>query len=388
MEDEMLRYARGFGCAGVAVVLALCGCGTGGRAEEPAASGYGGTRVVLQRLSGGESAPGVLLEVRDGRGRTVLAEGVAEVGSRVPMEGGDRFRIGSMTKMFVGTVVLQLVGEGRVELDAPVERYLPGVVEGSGNDGHGITVRQLLQHTSGLPDYVQYLDLSELITSPATHHDPEELVRVALAHPPVFAPGTGWQYSNTDYVVAGMLIAKVTGHSYGQEIESRIIRPLGLGDTSVPGDDTAIPGTHSHGYARPGDALVDATEFNPTVADASGAMISSAADMNRFVDALVNGSLLRPSELREMMTTRPATDSTGDAYGLGLVSSPLPCGGVYWGHDGGIIGFRTQTGVTTDGRTATVMNNLYPGGSDAQIADMRTALATALCESTPGKPKP
>lgn len=385
----MLGFGKVFGSVCVAAALTLCACGTGSDVSTPAPPGYTDVRTILQRLTSAGGAPGVLLAVRDARGRTVLTSGVANIETHAPIADDSRFRIGSMTKMFVATVVLQLVAERRVVLDAPVEQYLPGVISGNGNDGRDITVRQLLQHTSGLPDYLEYLSLGEVLTNPVAHHDPLELVQIALAHPRLFAPGTGWQYSSTNYVLAGMLIEQVTDRPYEQEIEQRVIGPLGLHDTFVPGDESAIPGTHPQGYAEPEGSLIDTTEVNPSIAGASGAMISSAADLDRFLDALVNGGLLRPSELQAMMTTHPTGSSSGSTYGLGLESSSLPCGGVYWGHDGGILGFQTLGGVTTDGRSVTVMANLYPGGSDAQAGpDMRTALTTALCASTPSKPKP
>jgi D-alanyl-D-alanine carboxypeptidase len=319
--------------------------------------------------------------VRDRRGVTVLTSGVADLRTNAPMEAHSSFRIGSMTKPYVATVVLQLVGEHRVALDAPVERYLPGVVRGHGNDGRRITVRQLLQHTSGLPDYLTYYSPQDVLADRYAHHDPAELLRIALAHRRLFKPGKKWSYSNTNYLLAAMLIEKVTGHSCATEIERRILRPLGLRSTSVPGDETTIPGAHPRGYARPSaDAEpIDVTEFNPSVAAGSGNMISSASDESRFFDALLHGRLLRPAELAEMMRTRATGNSDGRAYGLGLERHPLPCGGVYWGHDGDIFGFATTSGTTTDGRQATVMVNLDPGGSDAQDADVKAAVTTALC---------
>jgi D-alanyl-D-alanine carboxypeptidase len=205
-----------------------------------------------------------------------------------------------------------------------------------------------------------------------------------LAHPPLFAPGTGWSYSNTDYVLAGLLIQAVTGHSYGAEIEQRIIEPLGLRDTSVPVDQSDIPGTHLRGYVDlTGSGPVDVTEFNPSVAYASGAMISSGADVDRFLGALLRGRLLPPAELRAMETTvSEGGDASGSAYGLGLESKPLPCGGEFWGHDGGIFGFETMSGATADGRQVTVMVNLNPGGTAAQDADIQAAVTAALCEPT------
>ncbi|GAA3365771.1 hypothetical protein GCM10017744_069830 [Streptomyces antimycoticus] len=341
-------------------------------------------RALLRRLTTVDGAPGALVEVRNRHGgSSVLTSGVADVKSHAPVRRDSRFRIGSVTKPFVATVVLQLVGEHRVVLDAPVERYLPGVVRGHGNDGRRITVRQLLQHTSGVPDYLAHLTPQEILEDPLAHHDIRDLVNIALAHPPTFEPGTGWRYSNTGYLLAGMLIEKVTGHPYGEEIHRRIIAPLGLRETYVPGDALSIPGPHPRGYARPGEdaPLVDITKINPSVAGPGGSMISSGTDLNRFLAALVRGRLLRPAQLRQMMNTRPTGNPDGRAYGLGLESRPLPCGGLSWGHTGDALGYETMAGATVEGRQATVMVNLDPGGSDAQDDDMKAAVRTALCGS-------
>ncbi|MEU8890535.1 serine hydrolase domain-containing protein [Streptomyces sp. NPDC048442] len=339
-------------------------------------------RALLHRLTTKDGGPGALVSLRDQSGGTVLTSGVADVESRAPVRGDSRFRIGSMTKPFVATVVLQLVGEGRVALDVPVERYLPGVVRGHGNDGRRITVRQLLQHTSGIPDYLDDLKLEDVLGDPLAHHDTRDLVNLALAHRPTFEPGTGWSYSSTGYLLAGLLIERVTGHPYGDEIRRRVITPLGLRRTSVPGDSPKIGGPHPRGYARPGkDApLKDFTAINPTLAGPSGSMISSGADFNRFLGALLGGKLLRPAELHQMMRTRPTGSPDGGAYGLGLESHPLPCGGLAWGHDGGILGYQTTGAATVDGRRATVMVNVYPGETAAQDNDLTSAVRTALCE--------
>ena len=386
-----MRPGRFAACAAVAALTV----GTAGAARAAsaadaspasapkAAANYGDVAGILRRLTTTDGAPGALAEISDGRGRTtVLTSGVADVATGAPMAADSRFRIGSMTKMFVATVVLQLVAEHRVELDAPIERYLPGMVRGNGDDGRNITVRQLLQHTSGLPDYMDYVSEQSVISDPLTHYSPQRLLSLALAHPALFAPGTGWSYSNTNYVLAGLLIKAVTGHPYGEEIKRRIIEPLRLHDTFVPADQSEIPGTHPHGYAEPpASAPVDVSEFNPSVAYASGAMISSGTDMNRFLSALLHGRLLPPAELRAMQTTTPTGDGSGSRYGLGLESVPLPCGGQFWGHDGGILGFETMSGATPHGRQATVMVNLNPGGTQAQDADIQAAVTAALCEA-------
>jgi D-alanyl-D-alanine carboxypeptidase len=159
------------------------------------------------------------------------------------------------------------------------------------------------------------------------------------------------------------------------------VDPLGLRDTSVPGDATTIPGPHSRGYVRPGPdaAPLDVTEFNPSVAAGSGDMVSSAADMDRFLDALLHGRLLPPAQLAAMEHAVPTGRSDGSDYGLGLERWTLPCGGDFWGHQGDVFGFETMSGATTDGRRATVMVNLDPGGTDAQDADVEAAVTSALC---------
>ncbi|QRX93804.1 serine hydrolase domain-containing protein [Streptomyces noursei] len=388
---KQTTYKRALG--GLLVLAAVAGVALGAQPDDaharpntaaPSAE-YPQLRALLQRLTTTDGGPGALVALRNRSGRAVLTSGVADVRRHTPVRADSRFRIGSMTKPFVATVVLQLVGEGRVVLDAPIERYLPGVVRGHDNDGRKITVRQLLQHTSGLPDYLDYLKPQDVVDKPLTHHNTRDLVRLALAHRPSFAPGTGWRYSNTGYLLAGMLIERVTGHTYGHEIHRRIIEPLHLRQTSVPVDASKIPGPHPRGYVRKDkDApLKDTTALNPTVAGASGAMISSGADMNRFLDALVHGQLLRPAQLQQMMKTRPTGSLDGGAYGLGLESHPLPCGGLAWGHDGGIVGYQTTSAVTFDGRQATAMMNLYPGETDAQDKDLNATARTALCAARP-----
>ncbi|MFJ9624949.1 serine hydrolase domain-containing protein [Streptomyces sp. NPDC101181] len=392
----MIGHRHAFGAAALALTVVIGVGASAATAYDTAAgdsvpaaartSDHARLRAILHRLTTVDGGPGALIETRDRRGGMVLTSGVADIRSGVPVRGDSRFRIGSMTKTFVATVVLQLAGERRVALDAPVERYLPGVVRGHGNDGRRITVRQLLQHTSGVPDFLAHLRPQDIVADPLAHHDARDLVNLALAHRPDFEPGTGWRYSNTGYLLAGMIVERVTGHGYGEEIRRRVIEPLGLHATSVPGTDPRIPGPHPRGYVRPGaDApLKDITAVNPAIGGAAGEMISSGNDLNRFLDALIRGGLLRPAQLREMRRTRPTGGDDGRRYGLGLESRPLPCGGVSWGHTGDFLGYETAGGATSDGRQASIMVNLGPGGPDAQSDDLRAALETALCAEGPG----
>ncbi|WP_345701721.1 serine hydrolase domain-containing protein [Kitasatospora terrestris] len=332
----------------------------------------------LDALVRQDGAPGALAAVkgRNGRTRTYTA-GVGDVatGAAVPRDG--QVRIGSNTKTFTAVVVLQLVGEGRVKLDEPVETYLPGVVRGTGIDGNAITVRQLLQHTSGLPNYTDYLD------DDIRHYQPRELVDIALRHPAAFQPGKGWTYSNTNYVLAGLITEEVTHHPLAAEIDRRIVRRLGLRHTYFPAPgDATIRGAHPHGYYRESATgpLIDITDMDPSWAWAAGQMVSTPSDLDRFFGALAGGDLLRPAELTEMQRTVDAGKpfAPGSQYGLGLVSTPLSCGGVYWGHGGSIPGYETRGGATADGLTATVAITVQPG-DDATARHLEAAVDTALC---------
>ena len=205
---------------------------------------------------------------------------------------GGRYRAGSITKTFVATVALQLVGEGRLRLTDTVERWLPGVVP----QGNAITVRDLLQHSSGL----------------------------------------------YDYILAGMIIEAVTGRSYGDEITRRILRPLRLHDTGLPGTRQVIHRAHAHVYVpsdRDWNGPVDITQMNPTIAGADGEIVSTTADLNRFHRALVQGRLLRPAEL---------TEPNGAGIGMGLEILEMPCGRAV-GHGGGGPGFFGMSFSMKDG---------------------------------------
>lgn len=279
---------------------------------------------------------------RDGHSRVVRA-GRAVIGTQRPVPAGGRFRIGSITKTFVATVVLQLVGEGRVDLDAPVGGYLPGVLP----RGDRITVRMLLQHTSGVHDYEPDLPTKgrEYLKIRFTHQSEPAMAAVAAAKPLEFQPGTSWRYSSTNYLLAGMLIKAVTGHDWRREVTARIIRPLGLRDTFAPGDRTFLGGPHAHGYLAVDGRPVDVTEMNPTIAGASGEIVSTTADLDRLLVALVKGSLLRPTQRADMLRTLPFSHG----FGLGLSATPTSCGVTAWGHTGGIVGYGSDVITSLDG---------------------------------------
>lgn len=279
----------------------------------------------------------------------------------------DHYRVGSITKTFISTVLLQLEAEGRLSLDDKVEKWLPGVVRGHGHDGRRITVRRLLNHTSGIFDYTAdgdfvrtYFLKDGFLVHRYDTKTPEQLVAIAMAHQPLFAPGTSWRYSNTNYVLAGMVIGKVTGHSYASEIRHRVIAPLGLRATSVPGTGVTLPRPSSRAYSKLAETTTgptyDVTELNPSLASSAGEMISDSADLNRFYTALLGGRLLPPRQLKEMKTTVRADGIPGARYGLGLIDRKLSCGVHVWGHDGGIHGSTSSAVTTADGRHSLSFN--------------------------------
>ncbi|WP_030782063.1 serine hydrolase domain-containing protein [Streptomyces sp. NRRL S-920] len=315
----------------------------------------------------------------EGRGRSYTA-GVGDLatGSKVPRDG--QVRIGSNTKTFTAVVVLQLVGEGKIRLDASVDTYLRGVVRGEGIDGRDITVRQLLQQTSGLPNYSNYLG------DDVRYYQPRELLDLALQHKARFDPGKKWEYSNTNYVLAGLIVEEVTGRSLAEEMDRRIIKRIGLRHTYFPAPgDAAIRGPHPKGYYRESarGPLRDITEIDPSWGWAAGQLISTNSDLNRFYTALLGGRLLPEAQLAQMRAdTLPADETFGPGarYGLGLVSKPLPCGdgGLYWGHGGSFPGYETRGGATDDGRAANVAVTMQLSDA-ASRARVDHVVETALC---------
>ncbi|KQX37568.1 beta-lactamase family protein [Streptomyces anulatus] len=346
----------------------------------PAASASGPDTVQqsLNALVRDGGVPAALASVKGpgGRDRTYTAgTGDLATGAPVPVDG--QVRIGSNTKTFVAVVVLQLVAERRVSLDAFVDTYLPGLVRGEGIDGRRITVRHLLQQTSGLPEYTSRLG------DDVRYYAPRELLATALRHPADFAPGKRWKYSNTNYVLAGLIVQKITGRPLADEIDRRIIQRIGLRHTYFPAPgDATIREPHPHGYYRESaqTPLRDITEMDPSWGWAAGQMISTNSDLNRFFTALLTGRLLPAPQLARMRSTVPAeaTFGPGARYGLGLVSRPLPCGGLSWGHGGSFPGYETRGGVTEAGRAANVAVTVQLT-DEAARRSLEHAVDTALC---------
>ncbi|WP_121162534.1 serine hydrolase domain-containing protein [Micromonospora pisi] len=365
----------------------LVGGLTAPAAAEPAATGHtdGGLPVAaldaaLREITDAGMV-GVFAEVRDGRATWRGAGGIADITTGRPVRPDYRHRVGSITKTFVSTTVLQLVGEGRISLDAPVRRYLPGLMPDD-----AVTVRMLLNHRSGIGSYDQviFATAEQVEQHRTTTFTPRELVRTGLDMPRTNPPGAAFAYSNTNYILAGLIVERVTGRPAAEEIRRRILRPLELRDTYFPGTEPRITGPHSRGYVPWYEGeLRDFTDYNMSWGQMAGELVSTTADLDRFYRALLDGRLLRAAqqaELLRFLPTNPA-DPTGLRYGLGLLSLPLACGDAY-GHDGQVFGYHTLSLHSPDGkRQVSVALNVshYQYPADPISAATIQLVDAALC---------
>ena len=335
------------------------------------------TRAVRAAVADG--VPGVTVTVRRGHGTWAATAGVGNLETGKPRSARDHYRIASITKTFVATVVLQLEAEGRLSLDDTVDTWLPGLVRGNDHDGRRITIRQLLNHTSGIFDYLEdpgfqqtYMTADGFMKHRFDEAAPEELLAIAMKNRPYFEPGASFAYSNTNYLLAARVIEKATGNDYGDEIDRRIIAPLHLTSTSVPTSRVTLPRPGSRAYSKLARTdtgpTYDVTELNPRLAYGSGQMVSSSADLTRFYSALLGGRLLPPEQLKKMKTTVGSSRETS-RYGLGLVDRKLTCGVHVWGHDGGISGSNSDAVTSENGRhsLAVNFNGDWSGSTDAVI---------------------
>ncbi|MFI6471179.1 serine hydrolase domain-containing protein [Streptomyces sp. NPDC050516] len=359
-------------------------------------------------------APGVIMRVDDGRGHPVaLARQAPWTRTNDKIAATSAFRMGSNSKTMVATLVLQLVAEHRLALSDPLDTWLPGLVP----DGSAITLKMLLNHTSGL---FNYLDdpavLAAFVGQDTRQWSPRELLAAGVGHAPLFAPGARFSYSNTNYIALGLVLEKVTGQSLAGLIEQRIAQPLGLTHTYLAvGEhrDTRLTrgyepdAAHLAPYlppgAPPGIAFagtprgehVDTTWNNTSTLWAAGAVVSTAADWARFDAALMSGKLLPQAQLDQMRTTVPEDPEApdGNGYGLGLRKVVFPCGTV-WGHDGQAAGYSSETYTDTTGRrsvsvlTSTIFGIAPPKAAAAHQALVNTTVCAMLNKPIPPTTSP
>ena len=329
--DRVVRFVLPTLLGAVALVLPGCGGETSAAPPPPV------DQVVWQLVRGG--AESVIVFVSDD-GR----EYVATAGNHRPGK-DQRFRVGSVTKTFTATIVLQLVAEGKLRLSDTIERHLPGIVPA----GKKITIRQLLNHRSGLANVTDYADwLERASRSPSSR--PIDTLRFAAAQPLVFPPGSEWRYSNTNYIALGLVIEKTTGNTYRKELERRILDRLALKRTELP-------------RTRRLRDLDDEGD-NPNISWAVGALVSDTHDLARFFSALLSGRLLSEGSLAQMKQTVVVDHELG--YGLGIFSVQLPCGR-FWGHDGEILNYGTIVAASDDGNRVAVISVRGDPGSPRDL---------------------
>lgn len=353
-------------------VATACAIGVAGIVVAAAANGATPALdpAALQKaitVQPGEAAAGTVALVQDGGQTWQGSSGDVQTGQ--PIAAGAHFRIGSISKTFEATVLLQLVGEHRVDLDRSVQHYLPGLLPA---DFQPITVRELLDMTSGLPQIgagAPAVTNDQIIDGRFEYQTFMQVIESTLrpsgrAWPgPVFAPGTEQAYNSLNYRIIGLLIERVTGHTFADEVTARVLDPLHLTDTSVPERTTTLPTPYLHGYL---------TDDQGTVVDVSdqggdpSSMNSTTADLDRFITALFGGRLLSPALLTQMFALPhdaqgdllPYTGEDGNCatgpqkgeacFGLGIGSDTLPDGTVLWGKTGQDPGYFTAMFATRD----------------------------------------
>ncbi|MHB9856347.1 serine hydrolase domain-containing protein [Streptomyces krungchingensis] len=339
--------------------------------------------VQKQAMAGG--APGALTRIDAGSSTYRITSGQADTATHAAMDADRRFRVGSVSKTFTTVVLMQLVAEGRIDLDAPANTYLPKPLPDD-----RITVRHLLSHRSGLWDYTNEMFSSTVPGFEAVRNKVftyQELIDRSTAHQVNNEPGAAYSYSNTNFVVLGQLIEHVTGSPMATHYQQRIFEPLKLKHTAYVHPQTTISGSYARGYLRQDDTtlpLVDSTEQTVSWAQSAGAVISNAADLNRFFSSLVSGRLVPKPQLQDMMSMVPVNADGTQSYGLGLRGRKLSCGVTVYGHTGTVQGYYTYAFTTADGkRSMTSMANTSNNGTVNTV--LGGTLEAAFCGTAPAK---
>ncbi len=334
------------GLAAVGVLLGATGDILGALQREPAPIDVRLQRVLDRGVERRRSIyPGMILTVDfEPSGRWSGSAGLADTAADQPMAVDSQFGIGSITKTFVAAVVLQLMEEGVIDLDATINNYLPTDLSIDVPHADEITVRMLLNHTSGLPEWLTEAVILQIVEDPSRVWGDEELLTIAFAQGMLFEPGNGFAYSNTDYTLLGIIIKELTGLSWIAQVRERILGPLSLSNTIARSPaDAAVTPQMARGYVKLGREVLDTTLTDPSMAGAAGgnAMFSTTEDLVRFIAALLNGELFTsPSTLDEMLDFVDAPDDNGFPYWYGLGVERYEIGGVnYIGHAGGAVGY-------------------------------------------------
>lgn len=297
-------------------------------------------KIMLSKIIAEFDAPGASMAIKFQDGSDFQhATGTADTTNGNPLRIRDYFRIGSATKTFTAIATLLLYQENFLNLDDTVESILPDLTEFTPMHGNGVTVRMLLNHTSGLGDYVtlpehnQFLD--RIIAAPEKNWSPEELVAISVAHGLISVPGATFNYSNTNYILLGLIIEKRSNMDYETFVTNRLLEPLQLQHTFVP-LNTGYPGNYAHGYLeKDGDrVLYDYSIQSPTTVWAAGNIISTVSDLLIWLESLMEGGLLQ-KEVKNEQFDFPLDDN-GNGYGLGVAAISHA-----FGHNGTVLGYQT-----------------------------------------------
>jgi D-alanyl-D-alanine carboxypeptidase len=366
------------------VCTALIGLGVGSKFDAHAAATSVSPEVEkklladvdkeLKTFGGNQSVPGAVVGVwMPGATPWVRAIGLSNLSPREAMKLDDKFRVGSNTKTFVVTVLLQLVDEGKLSLDDPLSKFDVGVKV---PNAEHITVRELCQMRSGLLDAYHAPELDSMDINAHTKITPRELVAIAVKHPALFAPGTQYNYSNTNYLLLGLIIETVTHNTAQHEIEKRLLGPLNLKNTSFPVDETGMPAPFSHGFALGKEKNWDdvTVTLPPMLTWTAGVMISDMADMKIWVKDYVSGKNNSAATQKERLDCIP-TGTAGLGFGLGI-----GCTGGWYGYTGGIPGYNTAA-FYLPAKDATIIafvnsqqETPAPGVANAIVRDFTAAL--------------
>ena len=291
--------------------------------------------AAIDAVVAAEAIPGALIGIWSPDGEYIRASGVADTATDSPVKTDFYSRIGSVTKTFTATALLLLVDRGEVDLESPIADYLDGIP-----DGEAITVGQLATMRSGLAEYTETDGFQAAMRAdPSRSFTPRELLALAFAEPPIFPPGQGWRYSNTNYVVLGLLIEKVSGQALSDYLTANILGPLQMSETSLPAG-TQFPEPHARGYTEPLDGPgrpIDATDWSASSTWAAGGMVSTLTDLRAWLPALAGGSLISPQLQRQRLQDASGGGlGPGVGYGIGIMSA------AGWiGHNGSVPGYQT-----------------------------------------------
>lgn len=366
-----------------AIVAVLVAAGLVGTASTASAATPVDTLRAAAQQGVAKGYPGVVGLVEQDGTVTDVSAGVGNLSTKAAADPTARFRIGSVTKTFIAADMLLLESRGKLSVDDTVDRWLPGVVNANGNDGTKITLRELLDMSSGIPDFFPKIPTADWTST--TRYTPQQLVDIALTSPPTSAPGAAVNYTNTAYILAGMVIQKVTGNDPSVEVTNDLITPLGLADTSFPTTDPDLHGNYLHGYELPQfwigtPPYTDTSTSNPTLTWSAGAMVSTEQDLATFYRALFTGQVLPAAQLTEMKTgVREGT--TDNYFDLGIETISTPCGPMY-AKNGAVPGYANLAVSSGDGSKQIMIAgneyNLHPGQGFNAIV---TGAENAFCAS-------